>query len=129
MPPAARATDQVLHSGPHCHAPVHPPAPSPTPVPHPPVPHMISKGAGTVMIGNMPAARTMDMVSPCMIAPICLLGPLPGGMVGKGSATVVIESMPAARMGDMVEFVQCVGPVPGPKGTIVKGEPTVQIGG
>ena len=69
------------------------------------------------------------MVSPCTISVICLLGPLPGGMVGKGSGTVVIENMPAARMGDMVEFVQCVGPVPGIKGTIMKGEPTVQIGG
>ena len=39
--PAARVTDQVLQQGPHCHAPIHPPAPGPTPVPHPPLPLML----------------------------------------------------------------------------------------
>lgn len=129
MPPAARLGDMVMHSGPHCHAPVHPPAPSPTPVPHPPLPHNIIKGSATVTIGKMPAARATDMISPCTIAPICLLGPLPGGMIAKGSATVMIENMPAARLGDTVSFPQCVGPIPGPSGTITKGEMSVQIGG
>lgn len=125
--PAARLGDKVMHDGPHCHAPIHPPAPTPTPVPHPPIPFSIVKGAATVMIGNMPAARISDMTQPCMIPPCVPAGP---GMIAKGSATVIIENMPAARMGDMVAFSSCVAPIPGPTGKIIPPCcPTVLIGG
>lgn len=131
MPPAARVTDQVVHNGPHCHAPIHPPPPAgPTPLPHPPIPMVIAKGEATVMIANMPAARTTDMIAPCTVSLACIFAPTPGGMVGKGSATVMIGNMPAARLGDMCEFPGCVGPIPMPKGTISgPGAPTVMIGG
>jgi uncharacterized Zn-binding protein involved in type VI secretion len=124
MPPAARLGDNVIHDGPHCHAPIHPPGPTPTPLPHPPAPIAIVKGAATVQIGKMPAARVSDMTAVCL-AP-CVPSP---GMIAKGSATVMIENLPAARMGDMVAFQACVGPIPMPTGKIIKGEPTVQIGG
>lgn len=59
-----------------------------------PVPHVggpISKGAGTVFIGKMMAARLSDMAT-CTGPPDFIM---------KGSATVMIEKMPAARMGDV----------------------------
>ena len=94
MPPAARMTDLVLQDAPHCHAPIHPAAPVPTPVPHPALPLTIIKGEATVLIGNMPAARSTDTTTPCTLP-----GCVPGGpgMIALGSATVLIGNMPAAR--------------------------------
>lgn len=116
MPPAARMTDQVLQDGPHCHAPIHPPAPTPTPVPHPPMPLMIVKGAPNVMIGNMPAARITDMTAPCMMVPCIPAGP---GIITLGSFTTMIGGLPAARMGDMTMHASCVAPIPMPTGKIL----------
>ena len=124
---AARQTDMVKHDAPHCHAPIHPPAPTPTPVPHPPIPITIVKGAATVKIGGMAAARVTDQTAPCSIVPCVPAGP---GMIAKGSATVMIEKMPAARVNDMVAFASCVAPIPSPTGKILPpGCPTVKIGG
>ncbi|MFM2375568.1 MAG: hypothetical protein RLZZ165_665 [Bacteroidota bacterium] len=98
MPPAARIGD--MHT-----------CPMQTPG-VPPIPHVggpISKGAPTVMIAGMPAARVGDMC-------VCV-GP-PDSIV-KGSATVMIAKMPAARLGDMTAH----------GGSIVVGAPTVMIGG
>lgn len=126
--PAARVGDQVLQSGPHCHAPIHPAAPTPTPVPHPPMPlPIIPPGAVTVTIGGAPAARATDQTQPCLI-PACVPGG--PGIIAKGSATVTICGMPAARVGDSTTHAACVGPIPGPSGTITgPGCPTVLIGG
>jgi uncharacterized Zn-binding protein involved in type VI secretion len=125
--PAARMGDNVLQSGPHCHAPIHPPAPTPTPLPHPPMPLTIVKGEPTVLIGKKPAARVTDMTAPCSIIPCIPAGP---GMIMQGSATVMIGKMPAARVTDSTLHASCVAPIPGPKGMIIPaGEPTVLIGG
>lgn len=127
MPPAARLGDKVMQAGPHCHAPMHPAAPVPTPVPHPPMQLPIMKGCTTVLIGNMPAARTTDTTTPCMLA-----GCVPGGpgMIAMGSATVLIGSLPAARVGDMTAHTSCVAPIPAPTGTVMApGCTTVIIGG
>lgn len=126
--PAARMTDMVLQMGPHCHAPIHPPAPTPTPIPHPPMPlQIISPCAPTVLIGGMPAARLTDMTLPCMLAACIPAGP---GMIAKGSATVLISAMPAARAGDQTVHSTCVAPIPAPTGMIMPPCcPTVMIGG
>lgn len=126
--PAARLTDKVLQSIPHCHAPIHPPALVPTPVPHPGLPLMIvSPGAPTVMIGKLPAARITDMTQPCLLPGCVPAGP---GMIAKGSATVMIGGLPAARVGDMTNHPTCVAPIPSPVGQIIPpGCPTVMIGG
>jgi uncharacterized Zn-binding protein involved in type VI secretion len=124
--PAARIGDKVLQSGPHCHAPMHPPAPVPTPLPHPPMPLTIIKGWPTVMIGGSPAARSTDMTQPCLIP-----GCVPGGpgLISVGSPTVMIGGLPAARISDPTVHAACVGPIPGPSGMILPpGEPTVLIG-
>jgi uncharacterized Zn-binding protein involved in type VI secretion len=128
MPPAARQTDNVIHQGPHCHAPIHPPAPVPTPLPHPPIPLPIVGGTvPNVLINNLPAAVATSMSQPCMI-PSCVPGG--PGVVSKGSMTVLIGNRPAARAGDMVTFAACVGPIPMPQGSIMPPcSPTVQIGG
>lgn len=126
-PPAARITDKVLQNGPHCHAPMHPAALVPTPAPHPPMPLPIISGSPNVTIGKLPAARITDKTQPCLI-PVCVPGG--PGIIGKGSATVTINKLPAARVGDMTEHPACVGPIPGPTGTIVgPGCLTVLIGG
>jgi uncharacterized Zn-binding protein involved in type VI secretion len=94
MPPAARISD--LHV-----------CPMVTGV----VPHVggpISKGAATVKIGFMPAARVGDMA-------VCVGPP---DVIAKGSPTVKIEYMMAARMGDLTAH----------GGTIAIGCPTVMIG-
>jgi len=128
MPPAARQGDNAIHDGPHCHAPIHPPAPVPTPVPHPPLPlAIVSNTVSTVLIANMPAAVMGSMTKPCML-PSCVPGG--PGLVAKGSATVLIGSRPAARVGDMVAFAACVAPIPSPTGKIMPpGATTVLIGG
>ncbi|OJU00905.1 MAG: hypothetical protein BGN87_15715 [Rhizobiales bacterium 65-79] len=124
---AARLGDSILQDAPHCHAPIHPAAPSPTPAPHPAMPLTIIKGEPTVMIGNMPAARVMDMSQPCMLASCVPGGP---GNIAKGSATVMIGKMPAARVGDLTMHPSCVAPIPSPTGKILPpGCPTVMIGG
>ncbi len=127
MPPAARIGDQVLQDGPHCHAPIHPPALVPTPVPHPPMPLMIVQGVPTVMIGGMPAATVTSITQPCMMAACIPGGP---GMVSLGSTSVLIGGLPAARVGDMTTHVACVAVIPGPTGKILPpGCPTVMVGG
>jgi uncharacterized Zn-binding protein involved in type VI secretion len=128
MPPAARQGDNAIHDGPHCHAPIHPPAPVPTPTPHPPLPlAIIGATVPTVLINNMPAAVATSMTKPCML-PSCVPGG--PGLVSKGSATVLIGNRPAARVGDLVAFATCVAPIPSPTGKILPpGSATVQIGG
>ena len=124
--PAARMTDQVIQSAPHCHAPIHPPAPTPTPVPHPPIPLMIIKGQPTVLIGNMPAARVTDTTMPCMTPPCVPAGP---AMIMLGSFTTLIGGLPAARAGDTTLHASCVAPIPSPVGKILPPCcPTVMIG-
>jgi uncharacterized Zn-binding protein involved in type VI secretion len=114
--PAARVSDLVLQDGPHCHAPIHPPAPVPTPVPHPPMPLAIVKGATKILIGGLPAARVSDMTQPCILGPCVPAGP---GMIQLGSFSVFIENMPAARAGDMTVHPTCVAPIPMPTGKIL----------
>lgn len=124
--PAARMGDQVLQDGPHCHAPIHPPAPVPTPVPHPPMPLAIIKGQPNVLIGGQPAARMTDMTAPCLLASCVPAGP---GMIAMASTTVLIGGLPAARVGDMTMHASCVAPIPAPTGKILPpGCPTVMIG-
>jgi len=117
MPPAARQTDQTLHNGPHCHAPVHPPAPVPTPLPHPPMPLPITLGTvPTVLVNGLPAAVVGSATQPCVIP-----GCVPGGpgTIASGSPKVLIGGRPAARAGDSVAFSTCVGPIPMPTGAIL----------
>lgn len=126
MPPAARLGDMVRQDAPHCHAPIHPPALVPTPTAHPALPLAIVKGAGTVMIGKMPAARVTDMTAPCALPGCVPAGP---GMVAMGSTSVFIEKMPAARVNDQTAHASCVAPIPSPVGKILPpGCPTVMIG-
>jgi uncharacterized Zn-binding protein involved in type VI secretion len=127
-PPAARLTDLVLQTAPHCHAPIHPPAPTPTPVPHPALPlALLAPGVPTVMIGSLPASVLGDMTLPCIL-PTCI--PAGPGMVMMGSATVLISSKPAARVGDQTLHSSCVAPIPSPMGKIMPpGCVTVIIGG
>lgn len=125
--PAARLGDRVLQSGPHCHAPIHPPALVPTPAPHPAMPLTIVTGQPNVLIGNLPAARLSDMTQPCVLP-----GCVPGGpgIVVLGSPTVLIGNLPAARVNDTTVHPTCVGPIPAPSGKILPpGCPTVLIGG
>jgi uncharacterized Zn-binding protein involved in type VI secretion len=128
MPGAARMNDLTMHNGPHCHAPIHPPAPVPTPVPHPPIPFSILVGTvPTVMINNLPAAVVSSQTQPCVM-PTCVPGA--PGVISQGSATVMIGGRPAARAGDMVMFASCVAPIPSPTGKIMPPcSVTVQIGG
>jgi uncharacterized Zn-binding protein involved in type VI secretion len=124
--PAARLTDLVLQQGPHCHAPIHPPAPVPTPVPHPPLPLTIIKGQPNVLIGGLPAARVTDMTQPCILPGCVPAGP---GIITLGSFTTIIGGLPAARINDMTMHASCVAPIPGPVGKILPpGCPTVMIG-
>jgi len=97
--PAARVTD--LHA-----------CPMQTPG-TPPVPHVggpiIPPCCPTVMIGMLAAARATDKAT--------CVGPL--AAIVKGSVTVWIGNLPAARIGDPTLH----------GGKIVKGWPTVMIGG
>lgn len=124
---AARLSDMIKQDAPHCHAPIHPAAPTPTTAPHPALPLAIVKGAPTVLIGGLPAARATDMSAPCTLP-----GCVPGGpgLIAKGSSTVFIGGLPAARVNDMTAHPACVAPVPSPVGKILPpGCPTVLIGG
>jgi len=103
MPPAARLTD------PHA-------CPQQTPG-TPPVPHVgapiIGPGAGTVLIGGLPAAVVGSMAG-CTAPP-----PANFDAITQGSATVLIGGLPAARAGDATAH----------GGSITAGCPTVIIGG
>jgi uncharacterized Zn-binding protein involved in type VI secretion len=114
--PAARMGDMAKQDSPHCHAPIHPAAPVPAPAPHPGLPLAIVKGCTTVLINNMPAARSTDTTGPCTLP-----GCVPGGpgMISVGSTKVLIGNMPAARVGDMTAHASCVAPIPGPTGKIL----------
>ena len=75
------------------------------------VPHVggpIAKGAPTVLVGSLPAARVGDIAT-CVGPP---------DAIALGSFTVLIGGMPAARMGDLTVH----------GGSIVLGFPTVLIG-
>jgi len=100
MPPAARVTD--MHT-----------CPMATPA-VPPIPHVggpiLPPCSTDVMIAFLPAARVTDKA---------LCPPAPPDVIIKGSMTVMINNLPAARMGDQTAH----------GGVIVKGEPTVMIGG
>lgn len=77
-----------------------------------PTPHVggpILSGWPTVLIGKLAAARQTDQV-------FCVPG---AAQIMKGSTTVRIGKQPAARIGDPTQH----------GGTIVKGWPTVLIGG
>jgi uncharacterized Zn-binding protein involved in type VI secretion len=127
MPPAARVSDLVRQTLPHCHAPIHPAAPVPIPCPHPGLPLSLIKGEPRVLIGGLPAVRIGDMSLPCQLP-----GCLPGGpgVVAGGSASVLIGGLPAARVGDSTAHPACVAPIPAPNGRILPpGCATVMIGG
>src|SRR5262249_47390562 len=100
MPPAARVTDMHTCS-------------MATPA-VPPIPHVggpiLPPCSTDVMIPVLPAARRPRK------AP---RPPAPPDIIIKGSMTVMINNLPAARMGDQTAH----------GGVIVKGEPTVMIGG
>lgn len=70
----------------------------------------------TVLVGKLPAARVSDMCLGLIAPPAANFPPHP---IAKGSMTVLIGKMPAARIGDLC----------GLGGTIIKGEPTVLVGG
>lgn len=84
------------------------PAATPGGTPHVGGP-ILPPGAPTVLIGGVPAARVGDMA-------VCAGPP---ATVVAGSGTVLIAGAPAARMGDATSH----------GGSIVLGDPTVQIGG
>lgn len=77
-------------------------------------------GSANVLIGKLPAWRAGADTHACPVP----LPPSPHGpeVCPMGSTTVLINKMPAARMGDTLTGA-------GPPNTIVKGEPTVIIGG
>ena len=66
-------------------------------------------GCPTVLIGGLPAARVGDIAT-CVGPPDTIV---------KGSTSVLIGGMPAARLGDITAH----------GGTILMGDPTVEIGG
>ena len=98
MPPAARVTDLTGHGSPL-------------------VPGI---GSINVMIGDLPAWRTLMDFHMCPI----VKGVVPdvGGMVMMGSPTVLINDMMACRVGDMVVEI------PGGPNPIAMGCMTVMIG-
>jgi uncharacterized Zn-binding protein involved in type VI secretion len=116
----------VLQNGPHCHAPIHPPAP-PTTHPHDPLPLPIVKGQPNVLIQGKPAARLLDITKICTLATCKPAGP--GLLIA--TSTVIIGGLPAARQGDMTAHPSCfLAPIPMPLGKIIPPCcPTVLIGG
>ena len=102
MPPAARVTDQTAHGAPL----------SPGP------------GSPNVLIGNLPAWRTIIDQHACPA--VSISGPDGVGMVMMGSPTVLINNQMACRLGDIV--VEIPGLAMGPADPIVMGEMTVMIG-
>ena len=102
MPPAARVTDPTTHGDPL----------SPGP------------GSPNVLIGGLPAWRTMIDQHACPA--VSISGPDGVGMVMMGSPTVLINNMMACRLGDIV--VEIPGLAMGPANPIIMGEMTVMIG-
>jgi uncharacterized Zn-binding protein involved in type VI secretion len=102
MPPAARVTDPTTHGAPL----------SPGP------------GSPNVLIGGLPAWRTMIDQHACPA--VSISGPDGVGMVMMGSPTVLINNMMACRLGDIV--VEIPGLAMGPANPIIMGEMTVMIG-
>ena len=102
MPPAARVADPTTHGAPL----------SPGP------------GSTNVLIGNMPAWRTMIDQHACPA--VSISGADGVGSVIMGSPTVLINNQMACRVGDIV--VEKPGLAMGPMNPIVMGEMTVMIG-
>lgn len=102
MPPAARVTDPTTHGAP------------------------LSPGPGSmnVMIGGLPAWRTMIDMHACPMANVS--GPDGVGQVMMGSPTVFINNQMACRLGDIV--MEKPGLAMGPVNPIIMGCPTVMIG-
>lgn len=102
MPPAARVTDQTMHGTP------------------------LSPGPGStdVMIGNLPAWRTMVDQHACPAASVS--GADGVGSVLMGSPTVLIDNQMACRVQDIV--VEKPGLAMGPANPIMMGCMTVIIG-
>jgi uncharacterized Zn-binding protein involved in type VI secretion len=102
MPPAARVTDLTTHGAP------------------------LSPGPGSedVLIGNLPAWRTMIDQHACPL--VSVSGADGVGSVIIGSLTVMIDFQMACRLGDIV--VEKPGLAMGPMNPIIMGEPTVIIG-
>ena len=93
--PAARLGDSTVHGG------------------------MIVTGLSSVLIGNKPAARVMDMhVCPMVTGLVPHVG---GPILPPASTTVLLGLLPAARVGDQAF---CIGPTD----VIVQGETGVLIG-
>lgn len=125
--PAARVSDMIIQTKPHCHAPIHPPAPTPTPVAHQPLPLPITSGSPSVLVGGLPAARRGDRIADCHL-PGCVddAGP---GFISAGSSTVLINGLPAARVNDATMHSGCVKVIPGGPGKVMApGCTTVLIG-
>jgi uncharacterized Zn-binding protein involved in type VI secretion len=102
MPPAARVGDPTTHGAPL----------SPGP------------GSPNVLIGGMPAWRTMIDQHACPAASIS--GADGVGSVMMGSPTVLINMQMACRVGDIV--IEKPGLAMGPANPIIMGCPTVIIG-
>jgi len=102
MPPAARVTDPTTHGAPL--------APGP--------------GSPDVLIGSLPAWRTIIDQHACPAASVS--GADGVGFVVMGSETVLIDYQMACRLGDIV--VEKPGLAMGPMNPIVMGCPTVIIG-
>ena len=102
MPPAARVSDPTTHGAP------------------------LSPGPGStdVLIGNMPAWRTMIDQHACPA--VSISGADGVGMVMMGSPTVLINNQMSCRLGDIV--VEIPGLAMGPADPIIMGEMTVMIG-
>jgi uncharacterized Zn-binding protein involved in type VI secretion len=102
MPPAARVSDPTTHGAP------------------------LSPGPGStdVLIGNMPAWRTMIDQHACPA--VSISGADGIGSVMMGSPTVLINNQMACRVGDIV--VEKPGLAMGPANPIIMGEMTVMIG-
>lgn len=102
MPPAARVADPTTHGAP------------------------LSPGPGSmnVIIGGMPAWRTMIDMHACPA--VSVSGADGVGQVMMGSPTVLINNQMACRLGDIV--IEKPGLAMGPANPIIMGCPTVMIG-
>ena len=106
MPAASRVTDTAMtpadaHGCPACPHPCNGPG---------------TVGSPNILINGLPAMRVGDSG----IHMVCC-GPNMW-KVGSGSATVTFNDLPAARMGDTT--IHCGG-----VGNLIKGSPTVMVGG
>ena len=137
MPPQSIMGDMVQITGPHCHAPVHPP-PGPGPpivAPHGPIPMTLTISvAPTVMVCNMPAMTVNGMTAPmpcCVPAPTPCVPPVGIAKIKQGSSSVKMCNQDAARLNDPTQHIPCdSGAVPSSGGMIQgPGAPTVMTGG